>query len=111
MSGSIQMENVYATENEAGVWQWLFGKTITSIVLHNTGTTDGFVGIAAPYLVRILPVCSHLSYFPCLVGYIMLDGQFFCLYVPILNRYDMDMVHLMVLQGRVVFAPLPNTCI
>lgn len=45
MSGSIQMENVYATENEAGVWQWLFGKNTTSIVLHNTGTTDGFVGL------------------------------------------------------------------
>ncbi|WMV40186.1 hypothetical protein MTR67_033571 [Solanum verrucosum] len=56
MSGSIQMENVYATENEAGVWQWLFGKNTTSIVLHNTGTTDGFVGIAAPSLARILPI-------------------------------------------------------
>lgn len=56
MSGSIQMENVYAAENEAGVWQWLFGKNTTSIVLHNTGTTDGFVGIAAPSLARILPI-------------------------------------------------------
>ncbi|KAK4363319.1 hypothetical protein RND71_018560 [Anisodus tanguticus] len=56
MSGSIQMENVVATENEAGVWQWLFGKNTTSIVLHNTGTTDGFVGIAAPSLARILPI-------------------------------------------------------
>ncbi|KAF3666217.1 putative glycosyltransferase-like [Capsicum annuum] len=56
MSGSIQMENVYAAENEAGIWQWLFGKNTTSIVLHNTGTTDGFVGIAAPSLARILPI-------------------------------------------------------
>ncbi|MCD9646499.1 hypothetical protein HAX54_036371 [Datura stramonium] len=59
MSGSIQMENVYATENEAGVWQWLFGKNTTSIVFHNTGTTDGFVGIAAPSLARNPPVRSH----------------------------------------------------
>jgi len=25
MSGSIEMENVYVPENEAGMWQWLFG--------------------------------------------------------------------------------------
>ncbi|CAA3006551.1 Tryptophan RNA-binding attenuator -like [Olea europaea subsp. europaea] len=56
MSEFIQMENVYAPENEAGVWQWLFGKSVTSIVLHNTGSTDGFVGIAAPTLARILPI-------------------------------------------------------
>lgn len=56
MSGSIQMDNVYMAENEAGVWQWLLGKSATSIVLHNTGSTDGFVGIAAPTLARILPI-------------------------------------------------------
>ncbi|PRQ18245.1 putative mitochondrial biogenesis protein AIM24 [Rosa chinensis] len=28
MSGSIKMENVFVPENEVGVWQWLFGKTI-----------------------------------------------------------------------------------
>ncbi|CAI9095747.1 OLC1v1031752C6 [Oldenlandia corymbosa var. corymbosa] len=56
MSGSVQMDNIYAPENEAGVWQWLFGKTVTSVVLHNTGSTDGFVGIAAPSLARILPI-------------------------------------------------------
>ncbi|KAH6771753.1 Tryptophan RNA-binding attenuator protein-like protein [Perilla frutescens var. hirtella] len=56
MSGSIQMENVYLTENEAGVWQWLLGKSVTSIVLQNTGSTDGFVGVAAPTLARILPI-------------------------------------------------------
>lgn len=60
MSGSIQMENVLVPENEAGAWQWLFGKSVTSIVLHNTGSVDGFVGIAAPTLARILPV-SHFS--------------------------------------------------
>ncbi|CAJ1943324.1 unnamed protein product [Sphenostylis stenocarpa] len=56
MSGSIEMENAYLPENEVGIWQWLFGKTITSIVLHNTGPSDGFVGIAAPYFARILPI-------------------------------------------------------
>lgn len=63
MSEFIQVENVYAPENEAGVWQWLFGKSVTSIVLHNTGSTDGFVGIAAPTLARILPVCSFVPYY------------------------------------------------
>ncbi|KAL3649594.1 hypothetical protein CASFOL_005997 [Castilleja foliolosa] len=56
MSGSIQMENVYVPENEAGVWQWLLGKSVTSISLQNTGPTDGFVGIAAPSLAKILPI-------------------------------------------------------
>uniref|UniRef100_A0A7C8YYJ4 Uncharacterized protein n=1 Tax=Opuntia streptacantha TaxID=393608 RepID=A0A7C8YYJ4_OPUST len=56
MSGSVQMDNVYVPEQEVGVWQWLFGKSITSIVLLNSGSTDGFVGIAAPSLARILPI-------------------------------------------------------
>ncbi|KAL5183877.1 hypothetical protein HKD37_17G047681 [Glycine soja] len=56
MSGSIEMENAYLPENEVGIWQWLFGKTITSIVLCNSGPSDGFVGIAAPYFARILPI-------------------------------------------------------
>ncbi|KAL0324543.1 UNVERIFIED_CONTAM: hypothetical protein Scaly_2421400 [Sesamum calycinum] len=60
MSGSIQMENVYVPENEAGVWQWLLGKNATSIVLQNTGSTDGFVGIAAPTLARVLPPDAFL---------------------------------------------------
>ncbi|KAG6383628.1 hypothetical protein SASPL_156610 [Salvia splendens] len=54
MSGSIQMENVYMPENEAGVWQWILGKCVTSMVLQNNGSTDGFVGIAAPTLARII---------------------------------------------------------
>lgn len=58
MSGSIEMENVFVPENEVGVWQWLFGKTVSSIVFHNNGQGDGFVGIAAPSLARILPVCD-----------------------------------------------------
>lgn len=56
MSGSIQMENVYLPENEVGMWQWLFGKTVTSIFFINSGSSDGFVGIAAPSLARILPI-------------------------------------------------------
>ncbi|CAM8991959.1 unnamed protein product [Rhodiola kirilowii] len=56
MSGSMEMENVYQPENEAGLLQWLFGKSITSVVVRNSGQTDGFVGIAAPSLARILPI-------------------------------------------------------
>ncbi|XP_057511793.1 uncharacterized protein LOC130793951 isoform X1 [Actinidia eriantha] len=56
MSGSIQMENIYIPENESGLWQWLFGKNVTSIVLLNNGSSDGFIGIAAPHLARILPI-------------------------------------------------------
>ncbi|XP_042518682.1 uncharacterized protein LOC122092432 isoform X2 [Macadamia integrifolia] len=56
MSGSILMENVYLPENEGGMFQWLFGKSVTSIVLLNPGPNDGFVGIAAPSLARILPI-------------------------------------------------------
>lgn len=50
------MDNLYIPEQEVGVWQWLFGKTVTSSVLLNSGSNDGFVGIAAPSLARILPV-------------------------------------------------------
>ncbi|XP_074590213.1 uncharacterized protein LOC141846122 [Curcuma longa] len=56
MSGSIQMENNYIPENEAGLWHWFFGKSVTSIVLSNPGPEDGFVGIAAPSPARILPI-------------------------------------------------------
>ncbi|KAJ4831592.1 hypothetical protein Tsubulata_015276 [Turnera subulata] len=55
-SGSIEMENIFVPENEVGVWQWLFGKTVTSVVFRNPGPSDGFVGIAAPSLARILPI-------------------------------------------------------
>ncbi|GKU95582.1 hypothetical protein SLEP1_g8920 [Rubroshorea leprosula] len=51
------MKNTYVPENEVVIWQWLFGKSVTSIVLRNSGLNDGFVGIAAPSLARILPVC------------------------------------------------------
>ncbi|KAM7525525.1 hypothetical protein LguiA_015427 [Lonicera macranthoides] len=56
MSGSVQMENTFSPENEGGIWQWLFGKNLMNIVLLNTGSSDGFVGIAAPSLARILPI-------------------------------------------------------
>ncbi|XP_020097148.1 uncharacterized protein LOC109716225 [Ananas comosus] len=56
MSGSIQMDNNYLPENEGGVWQWLFGKSLTSIVFFNPGPEDGYVGIAAPSPARILPI-------------------------------------------------------
>ncbi|KAK9009827.1 hypothetical protein V6N11_036351 [Hibiscus sabdariffa] len=55
-SGSIEMENTYVPENEVGMWQWFFGKSVTSIALRNPGPNDGFVGIAAPSLARILPI-------------------------------------------------------
>lgn len=62
MSGLIEIENTYVPENEVGMWQWVFGKNVTSIVLHNPGPSDGFVGIAAPSLARILPVCSFQTF-------------------------------------------------
>ncbi|CAN6802450.1 unnamed protein product [Brassica oleracea var. botrytis] len=56
MSGSVEMENTYTPEQEVGVLQWILGKSVSSVVLRNTGQNDGFVGIAAPYLARILPI-------------------------------------------------------
>lgn len=43
MSGSVQMENVYATDNEAGMWQWLFGKNATKTIFLNNGPIDGLL--------------------------------------------------------------------
>ncbi|KAH9330671.1 hypothetical protein KI387_002779, partial [Taxus chinensis] len=56
MSGSIQMENVLPPENGGGIWQWFFGKSVTNTEFINSGSQDGFVGIAAPSLSRILPI-------------------------------------------------------
>ncbi|KAK8936643.1 hypothetical protein KSP39_PZI012272 [Platanthera zijinensis] len=56
MSGSIQIDNIYFPEHEGGIWQWLFGKSVTSIVFSNSGADDGFVGISAPSPARILPI-------------------------------------------------------
>lgn len=55
-SGSVLVENIYTPENEGGIWQWLFGRNIKSIVLLNSGPHNGFVGIAAPSLARIIPI-------------------------------------------------------
>ncbi|KAG2264646.1 hypothetical protein Bca52824_071725 [Brassica carinata] len=55
-SGSVEMENTYTLEQEVGVLQWILGKSVSSVVLRNTGQNDGFVGISAPYLARILPI-------------------------------------------------------
>ncbi|KAL7238571.1 hypothetical protein ACSBR2_004627 [Camellia fascicularis] len=49
------LDMVYVLKNEAGMWQWLFGKSMTSIILLNIGSSDGFAGITAP-LARILPI-------------------------------------------------------
>ncbi|CAK9185030.1 unnamed protein product [Ilex paraguariensis] len=56
MPGSVVLEHVFPPEHEPGMWQWLFGKRVTSIVFSNVGPSDGFVGIAAPSLARILPI-------------------------------------------------------
>lgn len=82
MSGSIQMENIYVPENEVGLTQWLFGKSVTSIVLHNTGTIDGFVGIAAPSLARILPVSINTpsSSYCCWCFYFTFDNSNYYLF-------------------------------
>lgn len=56
MSGSIQIDNIYFPEHEGGIWQWLFGKNVTSVVFSNSGADDGFVGISAPSPARILPI-------------------------------------------------------
>ncbi|XP_020592320.1 uncharacterized protein LOC110032875 isoform X2 [Phalaenopsis equestris] len=60
MSGSVQINNIYFPEHEGGVWQWLFGKSITTIVFTNAGPDDGFVGISAPSPARILPPDAFL---------------------------------------------------
>ncbi|GLJ17720.1 hypothetical protein SUGI_0309270 [Cryptomeria japonica] len=57
MSGSIQMENVLPPENNGGgMWQWVFGKSVANTEFINGGSQDGFVGVAAPSLSRILPI-------------------------------------------------------
>lgn len=60
MSGSTQMENVYISKNEVGMWQWAFGKAAASVVLLNQGSGDGFVGIVAPSLAKIFPIDSAM---------------------------------------------------
>ena len=66
MSGSMQMDNNYLPENDGGVWQWIFGKSVSSTVFFNPGSDDGYVGISAPFPGRILPVsifsCTLLAF-------------------------------------------------
>ncbi|KAM0937125.1 putative mitochondrial biogenesis protein AIM24 [Dioscorea sansibarensis] len=56
MSGSIQMDYNFTPVNEMSLLQWLFGKSVTSIVFFNSGLDMGFVGIAAPSPARVLPI-------------------------------------------------------
>ena len=60
------MDNNYLPENDGGVWQWIFGKSVSSTVFFNPGSDDGYVGIAAPFTGRILPVsifsCTLLAF-------------------------------------------------
>ncbi|KAG0489121.1 hypothetical protein HPP92_007952 [Vanilla planifolia] len=56
LSGSIEINNTYFPEQDGGIWQWLFGKNIISIVFSNTGPDDGYVGISAPSPARIIPI-------------------------------------------------------
>eukprot|EP01018_Ginkgo_biloba_P024002 Gb_29603 [translate_table: standard] len=56
MSGSIEMENISPPENGGSIWQWFFGKNFAMTAFINSGSQDGFVGLAAPSLARILPI-------------------------------------------------------
>eukprot|EP00250_Pteridium_aquilinum_P013384 c21310_g1_i1 orf=519-1367(-) len=57
MSGMIQMENILPPENAGvNVWQLVFGRSPSTTVYTNVGTQDGYIGIAAPSLSRILPI-------------------------------------------------------
>ncbi|CAK9177613.1 unnamed protein product [Ilex paraguariensis] len=76
MPGSVVLEHVFPPEHEAGMWQWLFGKRVTSIVFSNVGPSDGFVGIAAPSLARILPV-SIVHFFLSTIDLAVLGGEMF----------------------------------
>jgi hypothetical protein len=63
MSGNMQMDNNYLPENDGGVWQWIFGKRVSSTIFFNSGSDDGYVGIAAPFPGRILPVSILLLFY------------------------------------------------
>ncbi|KAF7835251.1 Tryptophan RNA-binding attenuator protein-like [Senna tora] len=54
MYGYIEIKNTYLLENEVGRWQWLFGKTISIIVLPNLKLREGYVGIVALSLAGII---------------------------------------------------------
>ncbi|KAL2636298.1 hypothetical protein R1flu_007777 [Riccia fluitans] len=57
MSEAIQTETNGAGENAGNViWQWLFGKLDALTTYVYSGTQDGYIGLAAPSLARILPI-------------------------------------------------------
>ncbi|KAL7219112.1 hypothetical protein ACSBR2_012231 [Camellia fascicularis] len=96
------MKNVYVPKNEAGMWQWLFGKSVTSIVLLNTGAIDGFVGIAAP-LARILLI--DLAMFGGeLLCQVVEDGDYDLAKVPIGNEKRLVHMHLHIVIGDAIVA-------
>ncbi|KAJ0974103.1 hypothetical protein J5N97_016068 [Dioscorea zingiberensis] len=55
-SGSIHIDYIYPPGNGVGLWQWLFGKSVTNTIFYNPGPDYGFVGIAAPLPAQILPI-------------------------------------------------------
>lgn len=57
MSALIQMENILPPENAGiSIWQLIFGRSPSTTVYTNLGSQDGYIGIAAPSLSRILPI-------------------------------------------------------
>ncbi|KAL7166994.1 hypothetical protein ACSBR2_037619 [Camellia fascicularis] len=101
MSGSIQMENVYVPENEVGMWQWPFGKSMTSIVLLITGSSDRFVGIVAPSLARILPI--DLAMFGGeLLCQVVEDGDYVLAQVLIGNEKRLVHMHLHIVNSDAI---------
>lgn len=99
MSGSIEMENTYTPEQEVGVVQWVLGKSVSSVLLRNTGLNDGFVGIAAPSLARILPVNDPLACHDFLLYYYLLlsvmltthSGLILICFVSLREKVDLAM--------------------
>ncbi|XP_024524736.1 uncharacterized protein LOC9654237 isoform X1 [Selaginella moellendorffii] len=56
-SGSIQAEVNVPQENAGvGVLQWMMGRPDTSTTFTNAGSEDGYIGLGAPSLARILPI-------------------------------------------------------
>ncbi|XP_048637653.1 uncharacterized protein LOC125610041 [Brassica napus] len=109
MSGSVEMENTYTPEQEVGVLQWILGKSVSSVVLRNTGPNDGFVGIAAPYLARILPI--DLAMFG---GEILCQPDaFLCSIndVKVVNSVDQTARNIVVAGSEVVVVGISGTAL
>ncbi|OAE24389.1 hypothetical protein AXG93_4343s1590 [Marchantia polymorpha subsp. ruderalis] len=57
MSDAVQTETNVPAENAGNViWQWLFGKVDAISTYVNNGTQDGYIGLGAPSLARVLPI-------------------------------------------------------